>query len=149
MTTSPHGSAKSLPTGCARSDCGPGKPGRPPARRPEPGHSCKIAEGRRRWWSFPSQRAVKMPGEQSLTRREDAMASTRHESIRLFENDLLERLSHVHPITPLVFWGPVALWLLWSGLSSYALPAGAVLALAAAGLFTWTLTEYGLHRFLF
>ena len=31
---------------------------------------------------------------------------TKHQSIRLFENDLLERLSHVHPITPLVMWAP-------------------------------------------
>jgi sterol desaturase/sphingolipid hydroxylase (fatty acid hydroxylase superfamily) len=77
------------------------------------------------------------------------MASTRHESIRLFENDLLERLSHVHPLTPLVFWGPVALWLLWQGITTHALGMPAVAALAVAGVFTWTLTEYGLHRFLF
>jgi hypothetical protein len=31
-----------------------------------------------------------------------------HQSIRLFENDFLERLSHVHPITPLLMWGPIA-----------------------------------------
>ena len=36
-----------------------------------------------------------------------------HQSIRLFENDFLERLSHVHPITPLLMWGPIAGWLIW------------------------------------
>ena len=74
---------------------------------------------------------------------------TRHDSIRLFENDLLERLSHVHPITPLLFWGPVACWLLWHGVTAHDLGAAMVAALAVAGLFTWTFTEYLLHRFLF
>ncbi|KGE03965.1 sterol desaturase family protein [Pseudohaliea rubra] len=77
------------------------------------------------------------------------MANTRHESIRLFENDLLERLSHVHPLTPLVFWGPIATWLLWSGLHSDALSPGVVAMLALAGIATWSLTEYLLHRYLF
>ena len=72
-----------------------------------------------------------------------------HQSIRLFENDLLERLSHVHPITPLLLWAPVAAWLLWRGLAQHPLPPGALLAIAAAGLLAWTLTEYSLHRFLF
>jgi len=72
-----------------------------------------------------------------------------HQSIRLFENDLLERLSHVHPITPLLVWGPLAAWLLWRALGIYQLDAAAVAAVAAAGMFIWTLSEYGLHRFLF
>ena len=44
-----------------------------------------------------------------------------HQSIRLFENDFLERLSHVHPIVPLVLWAPVATWLLWRGVSVHGL----------------------------
>ncbi|MEM1155377.1 MAG: sterol desaturase family protein [Pseudomonadota bacterium] len=72
-----------------------------------------------------------------------------HESIRLFENDLLERLSHVHPITPLLMWGPFALWLLWRSFAVYELPLLPVLAIGVAGIVTWTLTEYLLHRFLF
>ena len=82
--------------------------------------------------------------------RETTMATeTPHQSIRLFDNDLLERLSHVHPITPLLFWGPVACWLLWRGVSGYDLGAGPIAALAVAGMVTWTFTEYLLHRFLF
>ena len=45
-----------------------------------------------------------------------------HQSIRLFENELLERLSHVHPLTPLLMWGPIAGWLLWRSFSLYQLP---------------------------
>ncbi|MEP5764795.1 MAG: sterol desaturase family protein [Halieaceae bacterium] len=72
-----------------------------------------------------------------------------HQSIRLFENDLLERLSHVHPITPLLFWGPIAGWLIWRSVSLHQLAAAPLLAIAVAGIFTWTLAEYCLHRFLF
>ena len=69
-----------------------------------------------------------------------------HQSIRLFENDFLERLSHVHPITPLLMWGPIVAWLLWRSFSLYQLPGLPVLAIALAGAFIWTLTEYCLHQ---
>jgi sterol desaturase/sphingolipid hydroxylase (fatty acid hydroxylase superfamily) len=72
-----------------------------------------------------------------------------HESIRLFDNELLERLSHVHPITPLLFWSPVILWLMWRTLDAAAVPLISLPLFAIAGLFTWTLTEYLLHRILF
>ena len=72
-----------------------------------------------------------------------------HESIRLFENDLLERLSHVHPITPLVVWAPVAAWLFWRSFSLYELALWPVAGIAILGMLTWTLSEYCLHRFIF
>ncbi len=71
------------------------------------------------------------------------------ESIRLFENALLERLSHVHPIVPLLLWAPIALWLLWRGAVTLQLPLLPLAAVTLAGIFTWTLAEYLLHRFLF
>lgn len=72
-----------------------------------------------------------------------------HQSIRLFENDFLERLTHVHPIVPLLFWAPVVVWLLWRSLSMHHLPLLPVLGIGVLGLVTWTLTEYCLHRFVF
>jgi sterol desaturase/sphingolipid hydroxylase (fatty acid hydroxylase superfamily) len=72
-----------------------------------------------------------------------------HESIRLFENDLLERLSHVHPITPLLMWGPFVIWLLWRSFTVHELPVLPVLAIGVAGIFTWSLSEYCLHRYIF
>jgi dihydroceramide fatty acyl 2-hydroxylase len=74
---------------------------------------------------------------------------TEHQSIRLFENDFLERLTHVHPIVPLAFWMPIALYLLWRAFALHHLPLSGVLAIGACGVFVWTLTEYLLHRFLF
>jgi sterol desaturase/sphingolipid hydroxylase (fatty acid hydroxylase superfamily) len=72
-----------------------------------------------------------------------------YQSIRLFENDILERLSHVHPITPLLMWVPIAGWLLWRSFAVYQLPGTQVLAMAVAGGVIWTLSEYCLHRYLF
>jgi sterol desaturase/sphingolipid hydroxylase (fatty acid hydroxylase superfamily) len=67
---------------------------------------------------------------------------------RLFDSDMLDRLSRVHPVTPLVAWAPVIAWLLWRSLAGPALGA-AWLGLAGAGLLVWTLTEYAVHRFVF
>jgi sterol desaturase/sphingolipid hydroxylase (fatty acid hydroxylase superfamily) len=76
-------------------------------------------------------------------------AQKEHESIRLFENELLERLSHVHPIVPLLLWAPVAAWLLWRGIAVYDIPVTTIIALVAAAFVAWSLTEYSLHRFMF
>ena len=72
-----------------------------------------------------------------------------HQSIRLFENDFLEKLTHVHPIVPLVFWAPIASYLLWRSVSVHELPLLGLLASAVIGIFTWSFTEYALHRYLF
>ena len=72
-----------------------------------------------------------------------------HQSIRLFENELLERLSHVHPIVPLVFWSPIAAWLLWRSVTLDGFGIAGLAIAAVAGIFAWTLAEYLLHRFVF
>lgn len=70
-------------------------------------------------------------------------------SVRLFRNDILESLTHVHPIVPLLFWSPVVVFLLWRALIVHDLPALKVAAMAVPGLIIWTLMEYLLHRFVF
>jgi dihydroceramide fatty acyl 2-hydroxylase len=70
-------------------------------------------------------------------------------SIRLFRNDLLESLTHVHPLVPLLLWGPVAALLLWRAVVLDGLTPARLLPVAAAALLVWTLTEYALHRFVF
>lgn len=77
------------------------------------------------------------------------MNQTSAESIRLFRNDFLESLTHVHPIIPLVFWGPVAAVLLYRSVWVYHLPIAGIAAIAVAALIAWTLTEYLAHRFIF
>lgn len=71
------------------------------------------------------------------------------EGIRVFKNPLLERLTHVHPITPLLFWTPIIAYWIYQGATVSELSGAMFLVLAIAGLFCWTLTEYVLHRFIF
>ena len=71
------------------------------------------------------------------------------ESVRLFRNPLLEKLSHVHPIVPLLVWGPVAGWLLWRAVGVHGIGLAGMALIGGAGLLTWTLAEYLLHRYLF
>lgn len=71
------------------------------------------------------------------------------QSERLFKNDILESLTHVHPIIPLLFWSPVVVFLLWRSVSIHELAALQIATMAIPGLLIWTLTEYLLHRFVF
>jgi sterol desaturase/sphingolipid hydroxylase (fatty acid hydroxylase superfamily) len=76
-------------------------------------------------------------------------ANPAEQSIRLFRNDLLEALTHVHPIVPLLFWTPVAGWLLWRAVAVQGIGALALALCALAGLLVWSISEYLLHRFVF
>lgn len=70
-------------------------------------------------------------------------------SIRLFRNHVLESLTHVHPLVPLLLWGPVAILLLGRSMMVDGLRIPQLLPVAAAALLVWTFTEYSLHRFVF
>jgi sterol desaturase/sphingolipid hydroxylase (fatty acid hydroxylase superfamily) len=72
-----------------------------------------------------------------------------HPSIRVFQNPILERLTHVHPIVPLLIWGPITLYFLGRAVSTDGFPVALVLGIAALGLFFWTFFEYLLHRYIF
>ncbi len=71
--------------------------------------------------------------------------------IRLFDSDFLEFFTHISPVTIVVVWLPLALYLLARAVQTAPaegfpthIPLGTL-----AGLFNWTLAEYTLHRFLF
>ena len=68
-------------------------------------------------------------------------------SPRLFESDLLDKLSRVHHLTPVIIYSPIILGLTFYGVSLN----GAVVTLAGLvlGYLAWTLTEYFGHRYLF
>jgi len=67
-------------------------------------------------------------------------------SPRMFDSDLLDRLSRVHPAVPPLIFVPVI-----SFLAMHAWPAlgAATLAWAVGGYVFWTLTEYWMHRVVF
>lgn len=80
------------------------------------------------------------------------MAHQRSESLRasprMFENDLLDFVSRVHPSVPAIIYLPVIAWLV-SLASDRGYSAGRIALLLTGGIFIWTLTEYWLHRTVF
>jgi len=80
----------------------------------------------------------------------DSSSASKHpETCRMFENELLEKLSHIHPATPFVVFVPVVLWVLARGWMMHALGIGQFVGLFVAGTAAWTLAEYILHRWPF
>jgi dihydroceramide fatty acyl 2-hydroxylase len=78
-------------------------------------------------------------------------ASSRTDVLRasppMFESRVLDALSRVHPVVPvLIFLPAIAAMAAW-GLSDRSV--GAVIALALGGYALWTLFEYWLHRLVF
>ena len=72
--------------------------------------------------------------------------SKRDESVRMFDNPVLEFCSRAHPLTPL-FYGPVLAWFAYVGFVEQGFLLAS--ALFVGGFLIWTLTEYWVHRTLF
>jgi dihydroceramide fatty acyl 2-hydroxylase len=65
----------------------------------------------------------------------------------MFESALLNRLSRVHPVVPLVLFVPAIVVLF--ALGQEGTPALQVAGLVLGGYLFWTVTEYWMHRFVF
>ncbi len=76
-------------------------------------------------------------------RRSDTLRA----SPRMFDNELLDRLSRVHPVVPVVIFLPAIVVLFVLGVQRAGF--GWALLEAAGGLVFWSLTEYWLHRLVF
>ena len=68
-------------------------------------------------------------------------------SPRMFESDLLDRLSRVHPAVPVVLFLPAIA--IFAGVGIDRMGALETFAWAFGGYAFWTLTEYWLHRIVF
>jgi dihydroceramide fatty acyl 2-hydroxylase len=79
----------------------------------------------------------------------DRIARRWPESLRIFESDFLEVLSHPRWPTILAIWVPVVAVLVYASVAWAGLTPGRAASWALAGLVFWTLTEYLLHRFAF
>ncbi len=67
-------------------------------------------------------------------------------TVRLFQNDMLEMLTHVHPVVPLLFWSPVVTVLLWRSYFVHDLAVAQILLFVLPGILVWSFTEYWVHR---
>jgi sterol desaturase/sphingolipid hydroxylase (fatty acid hydroxylase superfamily) len=70
-------------------------------------------------------------------------------SARMFESDLLEKLSHVHPATPALLFLPVVALAVYVAATRDGAGPGTIAWQLPAGYLAWTLTEYWLHRLFF
>ncbi|MFN5379063.1 MAG: sterol desaturase family protein [Ignavibacteria bacterium] len=75
------------------------------------------------------------------------VVSGRDESVRLFQNPVLEYFSHIHPATPVVVFVPLIAWMAWNAAAS--LPAMSFIVSMVWGLALWTMAEYVIHRWAF
>ena len=68
----------------------------------------------------------------------------------MFDSDLLDKLSRVHPAVPVVIYVPEIAVLLALALSASGRPSGlGLLGLFVGGYLLWTLSEYWIHRVIF
>ncbi|HWT95831.1 MAG TPA: sterol desaturase family protein [Solirubrobacteraceae bacterium] len=84
-----------------------------------------------------------MSSEAPSPRRTDILRA----SPRMFESDILDKLSRVHPSVPVIIFVPAIVALALFGLERNGVPG--FLGLLLGGYIVWTLTEYWLHRIVF
>src|SRR3954466_14010771 len=70
-------------------------------------------------------------------------------SPRMFESELLDKLSRVHPAVPVVIFLPEIVVLLALAIAAGGASALGLVGLFVAGYFFWTLMEYWIHRVIF
>lgn len=80
---------------------------------------------------------------------EKKFVSNSKESIRMFNNNILEALSKIHFSVPLFIYIPVILYFLYRAAFINQLGVITIVGLVLAGIFAWTFLEYVLHRFVF
>jgi sterol desaturase/sphingolipid hydroxylase (fatty acid hydroxylase superfamily) len=76
-------------------------------------------------------------------------ARARRGTARMFESDLIERFSRVHPLVPAVLYLPVVAVSSYLAAGVYDVPLARLGLQLFGGYFVWTLCEYWLHRLVF
>jgi len=82
-----------------------------------------------------------------MTDRSGSRTDVLRASPPMFESRLLDALSRVHPVVPLIIFVPGIVLLEAWGLSNVSVPVA--IGLLIAGYALWTLFEYWLHRLVF
>lgn len=70
-------------------------------------------------------------------------------SAQLFDNPLLEKITHTHISAPLIIFGGVAIGLLYYGYTYHSFSAAQLVGLFFIGWFSFTFVEYIMHRYLY
>jgi sterol desaturase/sphingolipid hydroxylase (fatty acid hydroxylase superfamily) len=69
--------------------------------------------------------------------------------LELFESDVLEFFTHIHPAVVAAIWLPVGVYALIRAAPTPGLGALRLVVGVVAGVLVWTFAEYTLHRFVF
>ena len=75
--------------------------------------------------------------------------SNKDETVRMFENNILESMSKVHFSVPLYIFIPIILVFLYRAIFVFESDFISIALMVLMGMIVWTLTEYMLHRFIF
>jgi sterol desaturase/sphingolipid hydroxylase (fatty acid hydroxylase superfamily) len=67
----------------------------------------------------------------------------------MFQSDLIERFSRIHPATPFVAWLPFIAYMELRSIARHDLPLYGIAGMFLTGVLAWTLAEYMLHRYVF
>ncbi|SHG61902.1 Fatty acid hydroxylase superfamily protein [Salegentibacter echinorum] len=70
-------------------------------------------------------------------------------SPKLFDNPILEKLTHTHISLPLIIFGVIAVALIYYGIIEKGFETPMMIGLFVAGLFFFTFVEYIMHRYLY
>lgn len=70
-------------------------------------------------------------------------------SAQLFENPILEKLTHTHVSAPLIIFSLVAIGLVYYGIAKRGFSIEKIIGLFVIGFIAFTLVEYLLHRYLY
>ncbi|MFK7932798.1 MAG: sterol desaturase family protein [Saprospiraceae bacterium] len=75
--------------------------------------------------------------------------SNKDESVKMFENDFLERFTKVHFSVPLLLYVPFVIYFLVQAVADRGLMWWQIPAYFLLGILVWSITEYVMHRFVF
>ena len=75
--------------------------------------------------------------------------SNKQTTPRLFSNEVIEKLSHVHPTVPIALYLPIITYFLFSAFMSGIIQTALIPFLFLSGVLFWTLIEYIIHRYVF
>src|SRR2546429_9954584 len=75
--------------------------------------------------------------------------SAKNETVRMFDSDLMEFFSRVHPVFPLILYLPIVGLMLYVAFWRQGFPVFVVVGLFLLGMLLWTLVDYLICLYIF
>lgn len=86
---------------------------------------------------------------EAVENKKKTFVSSKDESVRMFTNPIMDKISRVHFMVPVYLYVPTVLFFLYRSVFTFQVSFFAIVGFLVLGIFLWTFTEYFLHRFLF